>query len=104
MKVCFDNKDLELYATEARAALKALGKLRAKLYAKRLFSLRSALNFEALRQFPGNFHELVGNRKGQWACNLDQPYRLISKGAEPNESVIWSNVREATVLEIVDYH
>lgn len=35
MKVYFDNKDLELYATEERAALKALGKLRANLYRRR---------------------------------------------------------------------
>lgn len=28
----------------------------------------------------------------------------VSKGAEPDEAVVWSNVSEATVLEIVDYH
>lgn len=104
MKVCFADGDLECYATDERAALKALGKVRANLYARRLFSLRSASNFEVLKRFPGNFHELLGNRKGQWACNLDQPYRLISKGAEPDEAVVWSTVTEATVLEIVDYH
>lgn len=28
----------------------------------------------------------------------------VSKGAEPDEAVVWSTVTEATVLEIVDYH
>lgn len=104
MKVYFDNKDLELYATEERATLKALGKLRANLYRRRIRAMMLVPNFEMLRLVAGNFHELVGNRKGQWACNLDQPYRLISKGAEPNENVVWANVSEAKVLEIVDYH
>lgn len=104
MKVCFADGDLECYATDERAALKALGKVRANLYRRRLRAMMLAPNFEMLRLVAGNFHELVGNRKGQWACNLDQPYRLISKGAEPDEAVVWSNVSEATVLEIVDYH
>ena len=46
----------------------------------------------------------MGNRKGQWACSLDQPYRLILKGAEPDKVVIWAEIDEAEILEIVDYH
>ncbi len=68
------------------------------------FSLISAENFADLLHYPGRFHELVGNRKGQWACNLDQPYRLIIWGAEPDKAVIWAEVTEAEVIEIVDYH
>lgn len=104
MKVLFANQELELCSVNEAMALKTMGKVRAKLFAKRIGSLRSASSFADLKNYPGNFHELVGNRKGQWACNLDQPYRLVSKGAEPNESVVWLNVSEATVLEIVDYH
>lgn len=38
------------------------------------------------------------------ACDLDQPYRLIIKGSEPNNVIIWAEVIETEVLEIVDYH
>jgi len=104
LKICFADRGLELCAIDESFALKVLGKVRAKLYARRIKSMLYAENFEDLKNVPGNFHELLGNRKGQWACNLDQPYRLISKGAEPNETVVWANVNKATILEIVDYH
>ena len=39
-----------------------------------------------------------------YGCDLDQPYRLIIKGTEPNKVVVWTEVDEAEVLEIVDYH
>lgn len=104
MEICFKDEALERCATDEMVALKTLGMVRAKLYIRRLKSMMYAPNFEDLKTEPGHFHELVGNRKGQWACNLDQPYRLISKGAEPNETVVWAKVTEATVLEIVDYH
>lgn len=104
MKILFSNGELEKCAVDESFALKTMGKVRAKLYARRIQSLAAALSFADLKHYPGNFHELVGNRKGQWACNLDQPNRLISKGAEPGEDVVWSNVSDAIVLEIVDYH
>jgi len=104
MKVLFSDANLELCAVNEAVAMKEMGKVRAKLYIRRIKSMMYVSNFEELKTVAGNFHELVGNRKGQWACNLDQPYRLISKGAEPDENVVWKNVSEATVLEIVDYH
>ena len=76
----------------------------AKCYRTRINALVTVANFADLSKYPGHFHELVGNRKGQWACDLDQPYRLIIWGAEPNKAVIWAEVTEAEVVEIVDYH
>lgn len=32
---------------------------------------------EDVRYLPGHYHELTESRKEQWACDLDQPYRLI---------------------------
>lgn len=104
MEIIFADKNLERCATDAAYALRYLGQKRAKSYAKRIATLRFSLNFEELRAANGNFHELTGNRKGEWACDLDQPYRLIIKGSEPNKIVIWSMVTTAEILEIVDYH
>ena len=86
MEIIFADKNLERCATDAA------------------YALRFSLNFEELRAANGNFHELTGNRKGEWACDLDQPYRLIIKGSEPNKIVIWSMVTTAEIIEIVDYH
>jgi len=53
------------------------GSIRAKLFNQRLGDLLNAQTLEDVRNLPGNYHELVENRKGQWACNLDHPYRLV---------------------------
>ena len=72
--------------------------------------LIDAETLEDLRYVPGNYHELVENRKGQWACDLDQPYRLIF---EPHENpiptdkdgkYIWAEIKGIEVVEIEDYH
>ena len=104
MEIIFADKNLERCATDAAYALRYLGQKRAKCFTNRLGNIRVAGNFEDLRNMPGHFHELSGNRKGEWACDLGQPYRLIVKGSEPNKIVIWSMVTTAEIIEIVDYH
>jgi len=53
---------------------------------------------------------LKNNRKGQWACDLDHPYRLIF---EPQENpvpenddgqYIWLKIRGVEIVEIDNYH
>ena len=56
--------------------LKELGKVLATILRRRLSQLEDATTLEEVRNLPGNYHELTSNRKGQWACDLDQPYRL----------------------------
>ena len=104
MEIEFRDKELELCAKDEAYAIRRMGKKRAKCYRTRIKSLQLAKNFAILPLIPGHFHELVGNRKGQWACDLDQPYRLIIWGAEPDRAVIWAEVSEAEIVEIVDYH
>jgi proteic killer suppression protein len=66
-----------------------MGEKRAKLFLIRLNALRDATTLEDVRNLPGNFHELTGNRKEQWGCYLDHPYRLVFT---PNENHIPTNV------------
>lgn len=73
MLVTSQDKKLGLYASNYSQALKALGKKRADLLHKRLKAFAIADSLEDLRFVNGHFHELVGERKGQWACDLDQP-------------------------------
>lgn len=76
----------------------------------RLNDLLNAQTLEDVRHLPGRYHELTGNRKGQWACDLDQPYRLIF---EPHESpiptdedgkYIWLEIKGVEIVEITNYH
>ncbi|MBO4595536.1 MAG: type II toxin-antitoxin system RelE/ParE family toxin [Bacteroidales bacterium] len=80
---------------DEKTLLKRYGSLRAQLLIRRIQTIRMSQSFEQLKSFPGHFHELTGDRSGQWACNLDQPYRLIFEDAG-NGTV--------NIIEIVNYH
>lgn len=110
MIITFLNNKLRKYANQEKLAVKNLGPRRAKLYRTRLDDLHAATSLEDVRYLPGHYHELKGDRKGQWACDLDQPYRLIF---EPHESPIpenedgqylWFEIKGIEIIEIEDYH
>lgn len=97
-------------ANDDRLAAKKLGALRAKLFKDRLDDLVAVSNLEEVRFLPGHFHELKGDRKGQWACDLDQPYRLIFQPHEEpipedeNGKYIWIEIKGVEILDITNYH
>lgn len=110
MDISFSKKKLEKIANDDRLCKKELGELRARKFKLRLSELTSAETLEDVRHLPGRYHELKGNRKGQWACELDHPYRLIF---EPHEDPIptnedgsysWVEIVGIEIIEIVDYH
>ena len=110
MDIIFDDKKLEKLANDYRKCQKVMGQQRAKLYNIRLGDLVKAETLEDVRNLPGNYHELKENRKGQWACDLDQPYRLIF---EPHENpiptdvsgkYIWFEIEGVEIIEITNYH
>ena len=91
-------------------AQRHLGRIQAVKFLLRINNLLDATSFEDLRNVPGHFHELTANRKGEWAFSLNEPYRLIvtpSKRPIPmneNGRFVWSEIRSAIVVEIVNYH
>ena len=110
MEVTFKEKKLKKMADNYSKSLKDLGTNRAKLFHKRLNDLYNAETLEDVRNLPGNYHELANDRKEQWACSLDNPYRLV---VEPHEEpiptdkdgkYIWIEIKGVEIIEIVDYH
>lgn len=110
MDITFDNKQLEKCANSDKVGIKKLGAQRFKKFKQRLDQLRASQTLEDVRNQPGKFHELRENRKGQWACDLDQPYRLIFKPQEnpiPTDEdgkYIWIEILGVEIIEIDDYH
>ncbi len=110
MKISFKNKTLEKYANNDRIGLKKLGDQKFKKLKQRLDQLKASKTLEDVRFQPGRFHELTGNRKGQWACTLDQPYRLIFEPQEnpiPTDDdgkYIWVEIKAVKIIKIDDYH
>ena len=110
MDITFKDRKIENYANNDRLAVRKLGKLRANNLKQRLDDLRAASTLEDTRYLPGRFHELKGDRKGQWSCDLDHPYRLVF---EPHEDPIptnkdgqylWVEILGVEIIEIVNYH
>ena len=110
MEIIFDDKRLAKLANDDRKMLKELGAVRAKLFRRRLTQLRAARTLEDVRNLSGNYHELTENRKGQWACDLDQPYRLIFTPQErpiPTNNdgrYCWLEIIGIEISEIINYH
>lgn len=110
MNISFGNKKLEKLANDFRKCQKEFGPIRAKLYNKRLSDLLNAQTLEDVRYLPGHYHELKEDRKGQWACDLDQPYRLVFEPQEkpiPTDisgKYIWLEIKAVEIIEIADYH
>ena len=106
MQVVFADKELARCAGDKAYAVRKMGQRRADAYLERINDLHGAVVLEDLKSLPGRYHELIGNRAGQWACDLDHPYRLIFKPVMNSDGNIIGLVVENTVsiLEIVDYH
>jgi len=110
MDISFVDRKLGKIANDDRQLVRLYGKLRADKLRDRLIQLQDAATLEEVRYLPGNYHELTGKRKGQWACDLDQPYRLVFEPQEKpiptNEhgQYIWLKIIGIEIIEIVNYH
>ena len=110
MNVTTEDKKLSLLLCNSSKAMKTFGPRRGRLLLQRVFALLSADSLEDMRNQPGHFHELTGDRKGQWACDLDQPYRLIFEPHEKpiptdaNGRYIWIEIKAVELTEITNYH
>lgn len=109
MEITFKNKKLQQACNNYTKLLKMYGQIRAEKILKRLNQLRDADTLEDVRYLAGNYHQLKYERAGQWACDLDQPYRLIFElhntysGLEVIEHN-WKNIKGIEIIEIINYH
>ncbi len=110
MEIYFENTKLRDLANDEKKAIQKLGKLRAKIFFKRLESLYFADTPEELKFLPGNFHQLKHSRQGQWACDLSHPYRLVfemyclSNQNKITDEEQLADAYRVQILEIIDYH
>lgn len=98
MKIQFKNKKLEKICTNAGLSMRKFGKRNAELIAQRLMEISIAPTIKWLvEKGLGRCHALTGNRKGQYAVDLEHPKRMIF-------TVELNIVEISIILEIVDYH
>lgn len=78
--------------------MRTYGQNMAEKIALRVSELTSADTVEMLVQFSiGRCHPLHGNRKGEYAMDLEQPFRLVFSKKENVLQIV-------KILEIEDYH
>ncbi len=103
-----DARTAELFNTEKKLRGQYGAEL-AKAIMKRLDDLRAARCLEDMRNLPGRWHELTGDRRGCLACNLSANWRLVVRPAgTPNirgdSGLNWKEVTAIRILHVVDYH
>jgi proteic killer suppression protein len=110
MNIAYANNQIEKVCTDEKRGKKELGQVGMKVLTSRLVQIAEASNLEELRQQPGSWHELTGDRWGQLAANLDGLNRLIfepnndPRPQKPDGGLDWSAVTEIVIIEIIDYH
>lgn len=78
MEISYRSRKIEKICTNAAAAEKAYGRKMAEKIQQRIDEIRASDTVEMLVQFHiGRCHPLLLNRKGEYAMDLVQPYRLV---------------------------
>lgn len=67
MTITTENKELALALQNDSKAARKFGAFRLRIMQQRIKAMQKVENLEGLRHFPGHFHELTEDRKGQWA-------------------------------------
>lgn len=110
MDIIFANEKLRIECTNERERLRAYGKKRARALATRLDDLAAADNLTVMRTAPGHCLSLSGDRAGQFALDVSQPYRLIFVPEHDpiptldDGGMDWDRITAVRILEVVNYH
>ncbi len=110
MKVAFQDARLKKSCEDKATRQRQFQKAAADKLATRLDDLAAAATMETVRNLPGSWEELTGDRKGQFSCRLDKKLRLVIRPskqpppAKPDGGLDWGAVDAVTVLEVVNYH
>ncbi len=111
MEIAFKTGTLEKTFNKEKALKRKYGVRAAKAIMMRLALLKNAPSLSLVPVTPPERrHQLIGNRKGQYAVDLNQSLRLIF---EPNHDPVPSladggidleRVTAITVIDVIDYH
>lgn len=109
IKIIFTDRKLERACSEERECRRRWGG-NCRIVQRRLAALLAAETLADMSGVPGRCHALRGNRAGQYAVHLWEPYRLVFEPADvlfaraPDGALELTQITEIRILEIVDYH
>lgn len=111
MKISFDSRKLQKTFNCEKELIRVYGSNMAKKIKNRMALLEAAENLEDVPTTPPcRCHALGQNKKGQFAVDLEQPYRLVFRPNHnplPRKADGGLDLRKITniiILETEDYH
>ena len=110
MQILFaSDRDKKLFESKSEQA-RRFGPDAAKKLKTRLDDLDAAASMDTMRDLPGRWEELMGDRAGQFSARLTGGLRLIVKPtqhpppAKSDGGLDWRAIDSVTVIEVVDDH
>ncbi|MEN6565792.1 MAG: hypothetical protein ABFC57_05785 [Veillonellales bacterium] len=105
----YSNKTIEKVLNNDKLLIRTFGVSNARKIILRLNQIKAASSLGTmLTQRVGRCHPLSGDRMGQFAFDVEQPYRLIvmpkydNKAAEQAKDL--SQIKTIIIMEVTDYH
>ncbi len=108
MDIAFLNNDLEALCLDERMQKRKLGAIGAKRLRARLADLDAVTRVSEL--VAGRPHPLIGDRRGEFALDLDGGRRLVfepvdaSLATRDDDSIDWARVTRVRITYIGNYH
>ena len=110
MDILFESRKLKALCHDDSLATRTLGALSARKLRVRLDDLVASASLAVSTKLPGRFHALTGDRKGQFAFQLQGGCRLVIEPANnplprvSDGSLDLSKITAVRVVFIGDYH
>ncbi|MEN6414701.1 MAG: hypothetical protein ABFC84_18345 [Veillonellales bacterium] len=109
MYIKYSDKKLEKLLNNDKLLIRSFGASNARKIVLRMNQIKAASSLGAmLTQRVGRCHPLTGDRQGQFAFDVEQPYRLIVIPAYDNKAAEQVNdlsqVKTIRIMEVTDYH
>ncbi len=111
MDILYKSQKLRKTCNSIKDLTKTYGPDQAKVIRRRQDQLRAATCLADIRNLPGHWHELTGDRAGTLAVNLRGLTRMIFEVADEPVPLLddggldWKSVTSIRILEVgVDYH
>lgn len=100
MDITYKSRKLEKICEDKKVSVKSYGIDMANKIKLRINEIRASDSVEEMIQYQiGRCHALVGDRFGEYAVDLIQPFRLIF--IKDNDT---KQIKVVKIMEIIDYH
>jgi len=104
-------RGMEKHCRDRQGAVKKWGADQGRQVMRRIDEMRDVNSLADLTKFPAiRFHDLIGNRKGQFSVDVKDPYRLVFEPANdpiPRDEaggIALDQVTIVRLLEVVNTH